>query len=359
MKIAVDINHPKDVNIFKNFIWEMEKRGHEILITASRKDVSFNLLDNLGFSYEKLGSYGDTLPKKIVNILPMDIKMYWAAKKFNPDIFLGFGSIRAAHVSKILGKPCIALDDTEHAAWEHRLYVPFTDVILTPNCFKKDFGKKQIRYNGYTELAYLHPNYFKPNPSVLDELGLGEHEKFVMMRFVDWQAGHDFGHKGLTSDVKLKAVKEFEKFGRVFISSENPLQKEFEKYRISNFIDKMHHLLYYATLMYGESSTMASESAVLGTHAIYNDFEGRGYTTDEEKKYNLVYNFRLDPASQDSSVEKGVELLKIPNLKEKGREKRAQLVNDHIDVSKFLVGFIEDYPNSARSCTTPEPFKHL
>jgi uncharacterized protein len=347
MKIVVDVNHPKDVNVFKNFIWEMERRGHDILITASKKDVSINLLDNYGFCYEKLGSYGDTVTKKILNTLTLDIKMYWAVKKFNPDILLGFGSIRAAHVSKILQKPCIALDDTEHAAWEHRLYVPFTDVILTPICFKKDFGRKQIRYNGYTELAYLHPNYFKPNPSVLDEMGLEEDEKFVIIRFVSWQAGHDLGHKGLAFKVKYKAIKKFEKLGRVFISSEKPLPKEFEKYRISNFIDRMHDLLYYATLLYGESSTMASECAVLGTHAIFNDFEGRGYTTDEEEKYNLVYNFRLDQASQERSIEKGVELLKNPSLKEQGREKRAKLISDHIDVSKFLVEFIENYPSNA------------
>ena len=82
MRIVVDINHPADVHFFKNFIWEMEKRGHVILITASRKEVSYRLLDNYGFHYEKLGSYGISLAEKMINIPLLDLKMYQAVKKF-------------------------------------------------------------------------------------------------------------------------------------------------------------------------------------------------------------------------------------------------------------------------------------
>jgi predicted glycosyltransferase len=41
MRVVVDINRPSDVHFFKNFIREMEKRGHVILITASRKEISY------------------------------------------------------------------------------------------------------------------------------------------------------------------------------------------------------------------------------------------------------------------------------------------------------------------------------
>jgi len=87
----------------------MKEKGHKILITATKKDVSIKLLDNYDFDYINLGSYGDSLIKKIINIPIIDFKMYRAIKKFKPDIFIGFGSIRAAHVSRLIGKPCIAL----------------------------------------------------------------------------------------------------------------------------------------------------------------------------------------------------------------------------------------------------------
>lgn len=94
MKIVVDINHPAHVHYFKNFIWEMENRGHEILITASEKEISYTLLDLYNFKYTKIGNYGRSIPRKLINVFLLDIRMYQAVKEFNPDIFLGFGSIR-------------------------------------------------------------------------------------------------------------------------------------------------------------------------------------------------------------------------------------------------------------------------
>jgi hypothetical protein len=340
MRIVVDINHPAHVHYFKNFIWEMQKRGHEILITASEKDISYTLLDNFGFSYVKIGNYGKSILRKMVNIPILDWKMYRAVKKFNPDIFMGFGSIRAAHVSKLMGKPYIALDDTEHAKWEHLMYVPLTDAILTPSCFRKDLGKKQIRYNGFTELAYLHPKYFTPDPSVLKEIGLSKGDPFIVLRFVSWNASHDIGQKGI--DNKETLVKNFEQYGRVFISSEGPLRKDLRKYELHISPEKIHHVLSFAQLYFGEGGTMATEAALLGTPSIFvSTLSGTmGNFIELEQKYGLVFNFN-DPKL---AIEKALTLLKAPHLKENWTEKRNELLNDKIDVSAFLVGMIEGYP---------------
>jgi predicted glycosyltransferase len=344
MKVVVDINHPAHVHYFKNFIWEMERKGHEILITASEKEISFTLLRNYGFDFINLGTYGISVSKKFIKILPMDWKMYKAVKTFKPDIFLGFGSIRAAHVSKLMRKPCIAFDDSEPAFAEHLLYVPFTNAILTPNCFNKNFGKKHIRYNGYTELAYLHPNYFTPDPTVLDELGLIKEDNFTLLRFVSWKAGHDIGHYGLQN--KTRIVHELEKYGKVFISSEGQSDKNLEKYEIKIAPEKMHALLYYAKLMFCDSQTMTTEAGILGTPAVRcNSFVGKkdmGNFSELEKKYNLIFNYR----DEETALAKTVELLQRPNLKEEWKKKREKLLKDKIDVTAFMVWFIENYPES-------------
>jgi hypothetical protein len=346
MRIVVDINHPAHVHYFKNFIREMEKRGHEILITASVKDISYRLLDLLGFNYIKIGNYGTTIIQKLMNIPVLDYCMLKAVDAFNPDIFFGFGSIRAAHVSKIIRKPCVNLDDTEHAKWEHLLYTPFTDAILTPSCFKKDFGKKQIRYNGYTELAYLHPNRFTPNPAVLTELGLTEGDPLIIIRFVSWQAGHDVGQQGIRDKIGL--VKALDRYGRVLITSEGPLPPELEDYRMRVSPEKLHDLLYYATLYIGEGATMASEAAVLGTHAIYVNTLRLGYTDEEEETYGLVYNFS-DPHEMESGVmRKAIELLSDQDLRVKGKQKQIRLLSEKIDVTAFMIWFINNYPDSVQ-----------
>ena len=118
----------------------------------------------------------------------------------------------------------------------------------------------------------------------------------------------------------------------------------------------MHDLLAYATLLYGESSTMASECAVLGTHAIYCDFTGRGYTNEEQKKYNLVFKFKLDENNQKKSVYKAVDLLIDPQTKITGRQKQHSLLEDKIDVTAFMVWFIENYP---RSVEAKKPFQQF
>ncbi|VVB89748.1 Uncharacterised protein [uncultured archaeon] len=342
MKIVVDINHPAHVHYFKNFIWEMEKKGHKVLITATRKDITYELLNNYGFDFIDIGSYGNSLIKKLINIPIIDLKMYFAVKSFNPDIFIGFGSIRAAHVSYLLRKKCIIFEDTEHSMEQIRLYLPFADAVCTPACFKKDLGRKQVRYNGYTELAHLHPNYFTPNPAVLDEIGLSKKDKFIILRFVSWKASHDVGQHGITN--KKVLVKELEKYGRVLITSEAGLDDELEKYRIRISPEKMHDLLYYATLYIGEGATMATESAILGTPSIYvSSLVGTmGNFVELEQKYNLMFNYK----ENYQAVEKAFEIIQNPELKRIWKEKKEKLVKEKIDVTAFMTWFAENYPKS-------------
>jgi uncharacterized protein len=263
-----------------------------------------------------------------------------AVKEFEPDVFVGFGSIRAAHTSKFMGKISISLEDTEHSKWENRAYIPFTDAVLTPSCFGVDLGKKQIRYDGYTELAYLHPNYFTPNPAVLDEIGLCKDDPFIILRFVSWTASHDVGQHGIKN--KMELVRELERYGRVLITSEGSLPKELEKYRIKVSPEKLHDLLYYATLYIGEGATVASECAILGTHAIYINTLRLGYCDEEEERYKLVFNFSNPESMEKEAFEKAIELLERPSLRQEGKTKREKLLADKIDVTRFMVDFVEN-----------------
>ncbi len=331
----------------------MEKKGHKVLVTASEKDITFKLLTNYGFNYINLGSYGNSLIEKLINIPLLDLKMYTAIKSFKPDIFLGFGSIRAAHVSYFLHKMCILFEDTEHSSEQIRLYLPFVNAVCTPSCFNKDLGKKQVRYNGYTELAHLHPNYFTPNPAVLGEMGLSEDDKYIILRFVSWKASHDIGQQGIKNKIEL--VKELEKYGRVLITSEGQLDKELEKYKIKVSPEKLHDLLYYATLYIGEGATTASECAILGTHAIYTNTLRLGYTDEEEEKYNLVYNFSDKNTMEKQAFDKALELLKNKDLRIEGKKKRERLLNDKIDVTDFMIRFIENFPESYMDALKSSP----
>lgn len=341
MNILVDINHPAHVHFFKHFIWEMQKKGHNVIITATKKDIAFNLLNEYGFSFFNLGSYGKHIMQKGFNIPIKDIQLLQIYLRHKPKIALGIASHRISHISFLLNKKSFVFDDTEHASFEIGIYKPFASKIFTPSCFTKDLGKKQVRYNGYHELAYLHPNRFTPRKEILEEHGLNEHDVFTIVRFVSWNAGHDAGCNGLNFQTKLDAIREFEKFGKVFITSESKLPPEFEKFRLALPPGKIHHFMYYASLIYGESATMSSEGAIMGVHSVYCDFAGRGYTNEEEIKYQLVFNFKLGKQDQINSIKKGIEILQNPHSRILARKKASILLKDKIDVTSFIIDQVE------------------
>jgi hypothetical protein len=148
--------------------------------------------------------------------------------------------------------------------------------------------------------------------------------------------------------MKNKAVKELSKYAKVFISSEGELPDDLKKYQIKIPPEKMHDALTFATLLYGESSTMASECACLGTPAIFHDNKGRGYTDEEGEKYGLVFNYSESIEDQNKSLKKAIELLNATNLKQEFQTRRKKMLADKIDVTAFMVWFIENYPESAK-----------
>jgi uncharacterized protein len=345
MRILIDINHPAHVHLFKNFAWEMQKNGHEVFFTTREKEIAHILLKNYGFPYKSLGKNYKGMLKKLLGIVKYDFLVFREALKFKPDIFLSMGSIYNSHAAFLYRKPNIVLNDTENATLLEYLVNPFASVLLTPACFSKKFGKKQIFYPGNHELAYLHPKRFAPDPKVLDEMGLKEGDKFVIMRFVSWGAHHDVGHSGLSMENKRIAVKEYSKYGKVFITSEGDLPDDLKPYQYRIAPEKIHHVMAYASLLFGESATMASECAVLGVPAIFIDNEGRGYTDEEEKSYGLVFNYTESEDDQISAIEKGSELLR-DTLPETWKERRNKLLSEKIDVTGFLLWFVENYPES-------------
>ena len=344
MKLFFDIGHPAHVHYFKNLIQRVKNKDYSIVISSRDKEMAHYLLNQLDLDYYNRGRGAEGLVGKLIYTIKADIQLFRFAKHHNPDLFISFGSPYAAHVSSLLGKPHIVLDDTENASIGQFLYKPFSDVILTPDSFKKDFGKKQIRFSSYMELSYLHPNVFTPDESIFKFLNISRDQRYVLMRFVGWGAVHDIGHKGLTMDNKFKVVNEISKYAKVFISSEEELPIELQKYELKVPKHLIHHVIAYSSMFFGESATMASESAVLGVPAIYIDNEGRGYTDEQEKKYGLVSNFTESEQDQEKSIKKAIEIICSVDY-ERWKSARQRLLKEKIDLTSYLEDFITNYDN--------------
>jgi hypothetical protein len=338
LRVLIDIGHPAHVHFYKNTIKELENKGHEVLVTARDKEVTVNLLEAYDIEYTVLSSMKQGKANLIKEWIARDYKLLLIARKFKPDVLTGILNPSVAHISWLLRKKSIIFNDTEHATFAQKITYPFSSIICTPTSFKNDIGKKQLKYEGYHELAYLHPNYFKPNPEVLNELGIEDGETFIVLRFVSWGASHDIGHHGIQNKVEL--VRNLEKFGRVLITSESKLEPELEDYKIKISPEKLHDLLYYSSLYVGDGGTTAVEAAILGTPAIYvSSLVGTmGNFSELENKYELMLNY----TDSNAASEKAIELIKSPKVKEEWSEKKNQLLKEKIDVSSNMVDFIEN-----------------
>lgn len=350
MRILIDIGHPAHVHFFKGTIRNLMDRGHEFLIITRNKDITISLLEKYGFQYVNLGDHKVDMVTKAVGLIELDYRIFRIAKKYRPDLLIALSSPYLAHVSKVIRKPYISFMDTEDASTVIRITAPFADTICTPSCFLKDFGERHVRYEGYKELAYLHPDEFQPDPSVLDELNLSPEDRFFIVRFISWAASHDVGLCGMKNPVEL--IRTLEKYGTVFISSEKVPDPGLEKYLLRISPEKFHSLLSYASLYIGEGGTITTEAALLGTPAIHIEANEEGDATGNTSgnfleirdKYGLMYFY----PDQDAAVKKAVEILENSNSKQEWQEKKAHLLSDKINVSSWMTDFISKYPASLK-----------
>ena len=346
MNVLIDINHPAHVHLLRNVYFLLTQNGHQVFVVVKEIPSAMKLLDLYGIPFLSLGKKDDSLTKKGFDQLRYEWHILKLVCKYKINIGIG-SSINIAHVSRLTNMKSVVLDDDDDeveplfAKFGH----PFADTILSPIDTPRK-SKKTIYVNAYHELAYLHPNHFTPDPSVLGDAGVEEGEPYFVLRFNAFKAHHDVGVVGLTIENKRRLVNYLKTKGKVFITTERDIDDEFKPYQLKVSSEKAHSLMYYATMLVGDSQTMTSEAAVLGTPAIRcNTFVGRiHYLEEEEHRYGLTYGFL--PQQTEEMFKKIDQLLSMPDLKEEWQSRRQKMLSEKIDYAQFLTWFIESYPES-------------
>jgi predicted glycosyltransferase len=318
----------------------MEKKGHEIFFTVRDKEHELYLLSTYGFKYRSFGRHRKSKIGKIMGLFSFNIKMLRTALSFKPDIFLSHGSIYAAQIAWLLNKPHISMEDTGNME-QVCLYRPFTKVILTPMTFDKYLGSKQIQLKTYHELAYLNSLYFKKSPGVLKLLNIKQGENYCIIRLVSWNATHDAGKAGL-SEIELTEIVNFlSSKMKVFISSEQKLSPDLLKYKLTLSPDIIHDVLAFSSLVISEGATLAAEAGFLGIPTIYINPQ-QTCNNKELEENGCVFNFK----NGNGVLEKAKDIISDLNIKTIIEINSSKLVNNKIDLTLFMVWFIENYPKS-------------
>jgi len=346
MRFLIDIGHPAHVHYFRLLAQHFIKKNDDVLFVTRDKEVTIDLLKHYKFNYINIGKNFKSTFGKLFGLFWFTLKLGFIAFKYKPDVYLN-ATFYCSFIGRIFGKPVIGIEDTFNKEG-YLLSRHFWSTVITGDYPHPSLGKKEISVAAYQELLYLHPKYFTPDKTVLNELGISENEKYVIIRFVSWQASHDIGHKGISLKNKIRAVREIEKFAKVFISSEVELPSELDSYKIKIAPNRMHDALAFASLIIGESFTMLSEAAVLGTPAILVHNTKCYYIEEQKEKYELAFIFTESETDQIIVVDKAVELLRMENIKTEWEIKRQKMLHEKIDFTAFLIWFVENYPESLR-----------
>lgn len=347
MKILFLLRHPVDTHMDKRIGLELERKGHEITyVILEKENILRKIMKYYNLQYLYIGDIVKGYLKKSINSIKIDWALYNVSKKIKPDISFSACNPYLGHISTLCNFPFIGWADTEPAKLNKFLSFLFVNTILTPNCYLDTVPKnKHITFRGYKELIYTHPNVFKPNNEILDELKLSKNDKIFIMRFSAKASTHDYK---LASIEKFKSqllsyIKKMERYGTVYISNtEKTLGSRFKKYNLNLHPAKYLDLLAFSSLYYGEGTTSACEAGCLGTPWIYPLNSFRGYLDDQQNRYGLGY---IIPNFYES-FEKAIELASNDKLKKIWAVKREKLLNDKIDVGKFIVWFLDKYPES-------------
>ena len=335
VKILFHVGHPAHVHFFKHAIKKTINLGNEVYVTAVDKEFTKELLDDLKIPYETVGVHKRGLSRKLSSMLIYDKKFYSIIKKNKIDVATAVGSPSIAQAAYLTKIHSVIFTDTETASIGNKFMAPFAKKIITPECYKGDFGSKHQKYRGYQELAYLHPKYFTPDKSVLSDNGVNAKDPFIVVRFVSRVSLHDIGDVGLSDEAET-VFERLKPFGKILVSSEHPLP-ESPSYSVIKSPSKIHSLLYYASLYIGESPTMATEAALCGTPSIYAQGSFRGYTDELEKKYGLVLNFHNPSDFVGPALDKACEILSSADSKSEWARRKVLMLADKIDVTDYIV----------------------
>lgn len=357
MNLFFFIGHPAQYYLFKNTYNYFKQKGYRLTYIIRDKDILEKLLIEEQEKYYKINYKGTgkgkfaIFSRGFIDLIKQDFKLLTLCLKDRPTLMIGT-NYSITHIGYILRIPSIVLneDDFKINKFFCWLTYPFAKHIISPKvCDVGKYNYKKIEYDGYQKLAYLHPKYFTPNIEVLKQY-FRAGTKYVLIRLVNFNAGHDIEsvNSGIQKSLLRNIITLIEELGyEVYISNEGKVDEEFRDYELKIKFSDIHNIMYYSSLFIADSQSMIVEAAVLGVPSIrYNSFVGKISVLNElEKKYMLTNGVRLN--NQQELMGKINQILKDNNYKQNVVTRKNKMLLEKIDLTGFLIWFIENYPSSA------------
>lgn len=282
-KIWIDLDNTPHVPFFKPIIAELEKRGHDIYLTARDCFQVCDLADLNNLHYQRIGRhYGKNKVMKGVGLVMRATQMVPMIIKQKPNLALSHGSRSQVILAKFLKIPSMVIFDYEHAKW-----LPFAlpDCLVAPEVIPDSAFPSSVerigRYPGIKEDVYVPA--FQQKPGILGELGVHESELIVTIRPPATEAHYFNQNSELLFEAvvaRLATVTD----ARMIMLPRNDNQSRFiqkmwpdliahRKIIIPDKIIDGLNLIWYSDLVISGGGTMNREAAALGV-PVYSIFRG-------------------------------------------------------------------------------------
>lgn len=269
MNVLIDIAHPAHVNFLKHTVNKLIRDGNKVnIICLDRGKLSgivkkeFNEI-NVTFIGKHKGS-------KFSVIVDANLKRFFRIFKFvrenKFDIALGVGSFNMGAVLSIFGIPNIQFDDDPERGLNTILEKLTATKLYFPPIIE-NYGNVG-NFNALKEWAYLSPDYFTPNPNVLQKYNLKEKEYIFIREISTGSLNYSQQKANIIASVSRKINPEI----NVIFSLEN--KKKLGYYPdhwqlLKEPVEDIHSIIYYSKAVVSSGDSMAREGSLLGVPSIY------------------------------------------------------------------------------------------
>lgn len=299
VRIWIDLDNTPHVPFFIPIMRELERRGHSVLLTARDAFQVCELADKKGLSYIRIGKhYGKNAIRKVLGLAwrSMQLIPFWI--RHRPHVALSHGARSQILLSNVLGTPTILISDYEFSKTP-LLVRPKWEVVPDSLPFEGMHSRAERvrKYSGIKEDVYAPE--FRPDPSMLDELGLKVDDFVVTVRPPASEAHyHNPESEQLLNE--LMALICGNPALRAVMLPRNKQQGEFLRQQHPEWfangktivpakaVDGL-NLLWFSDLVVSGGGTMNREAAALGV-PVYSIFRGKTGAVDRmlEKEGRLT-----------------------------------------------------------------------
>ncbi|MFL6529908.1 MAG: DUF354 domain-containing protein [Chthoniobacterales bacterium] len=283
-KIWIDLDNTPHVPFFEPIVEELTARGFPLLVTARDAFQVCDLADKKGFPYQKVGRhYGKHRLLKGAGLVYRSAQLSPLVLHEKPALAISHGARSQLLLSNCLRIPTVLMEDYEYCQFPFAMRASWVIApAVIPNA-SLPFRNGNIRkYEGIKEDVYAWK--FKPDPSLLDELGLDGSELIVTVRPPATEAHyhntesevlfeHFMQRASRLSDIKIVLLPRNPKQG-TFIRSLWPSWFEGGKTIIPETALDGLNLMWHSDLVVSGGGTMNREAAALGV-PVYSIFRGR------------------------------------------------------------------------------------